>query len=322
MKVLVTGATGFIGGHLTERLVREGFLVRALVRPATDTRFLRRLDVELARGDLEDPGSLEPAVADCEIVFHLAAARAAGGVGHSGRRETDVEGTERLARLAARAGARFVFASSRGVHGATEGVLDERTPLAPNTHYRRTKVEAEACLARCVERNGLRLVVLRLPSVIGPGGRGWLGLFRAVGTGRFRTIGGGRNLIHPCPVDDAVKALLLGGQVPGVDGETYLFSGRDSIPLRAFLESIARHLGVSLSPVRLPRAPYLGARKVWAWRDRALGRPARLSPYEIFLVGYEIDHRKARSELGYDPTSSLDDAIHRSVDWFREEGLL
>lgn len=322
MKVLVTGATGFIGRHLTERLVQEGLLVRALVRPATRSGPLEELGVELARGDLEDPSTLPPAVAGCEIVFHLAAARAAHGAGHSGRRETDVDGTERLARLAGSAGARFVFASSRGVYGATGGVLDERTPLAPNTRYRRGKVEAEAALARCVERDGLRLVVLRLPSVVGPGSRSWLGLFRAIGTGRFRMIGSGRNRLHPCPIDDVVSGLLLAGRVPGVEGKTYLISGRSSVSLRAFLESIARSMGVSLSPVRLPRAPYRVARKVSAWRDRALGRPTRLSPYEMFLVSYEIDDRTARRELGYDPTSSLDGAIRQSVEWLRTEGLL
>lgn len=322
MRALVVGASGFLGSHLTERLMNDGADVRALVRAGSDTTHLESLDVQRFTGDLEDPESLGPAVSGCDVVFHLAAARGAGGVGHSGRRATDVEGTEHLALATAREGARLVFASSRGVHGAVRGTIDEETPLAPNTFYRRSKVEAERRLAALMEARSLRLVILRVPSVIGSRARSWLGLYRAIGKGRFRSIGSGRNRIHPCPVEDVAEAFVLAARAPGSEGETFVISGRETVDLRGFLGSIASALGVTLSRVWVPLTPYRAARALRQTVDRALGRPIQQSSYEMFLTSYEIDFSKARRELGFDPTVSLDEAIRQTADWYRSEGML
>lgn len=315
------GASGFIGGHLTERLVNEGVDVRALVRAGSDTSHLETLDVERFTGDLESAESLGPAVKGCDVVFHLAAARA-GWTGHSGRRATDVEGTENLALAAAREGVRLVFASSRGVYGATRGMINEETPLAPNTFYRRGKLEAERRLKVLAANRSLRLIVLRVPSVIGVRARSWLGLYRAIGRGRFRLIGSGRNRQHPCPVEDVVQAFVLAGRAKVKESETFVIGGREVVDLRGFIGSIGSALGVRLSRVWLPVTPYRTAYALRRAVDRALGRPAQDSPYEMFFTSYEIDFSKARRELGYDPTGSLDEAIRRTADWYKSQSLL
>lgn len=201
-------------------------------------------------------------------------------------------------------------------------MLTEDTPPAPNTAYRRAKREAELRLAELREETGLRLVILRVPSVIGPGGRSWLDLFRAVGAGGFRIIGAGRNPIHPCPVEDVVSAMRLAGDSQGCEGETYIFSGRESMLLGAFLAAIGRAVGVPLSRVRLPAAPYRALLALRRAVDRAGGRAAELSAYEMFLSGYEIDNARARRDLGYEPTHSLEDSISATAAWYRAEGLL
>ncbi|HET9480830.1 MAG TPA: NAD-dependent epimerase/dehydratase family protein [Candidatus Polarisedimenticolia bacterium] len=318
MRALVVGASGFIGGHLVERLVDEGADVRAFVRDERDTSHLA-FDVQRYVGDLEDAESVAPAVRGRDVVFHLAAARAECGPGHSGRPATDVVGTENLARAAAREGARLVFASSRGVHGNVRGIIDEKTPLAPDTLYRLSKVEAERRLRALAADGALRLVILRLPSTIGPRARSWLGLYRAVGRGRFRLIGSGRNRLHPCPVEDVVEAFVLAARSSGREGETYIISGRESVALRDFIESIAAALEVRISRLRLPLAPFRAASALRRGVDRELGGP---STYEMFLTSYEIDFSKARRELGYEPSGSLRHAIRRTADWYRSEGLL
>jgi nucleoside-diphosphate-sugar epimerase len=302
--------------------VKDGADVRALVRAGSDTSYLEKLGVQRFTGDMEDRESLGPAVNGCDVVFHLAAARGAGGVGHSGRRATDVEGTEHLALAAAREGARFVFASSRGVHGAYQGIIDEETPLAPNTFYRRGKAEAEHRLAALAASGSLRLIVLRVPSVIGSRARSWLGLFRAIGKGRFRMMGSGRNRMHPCPVEDVAQAFVLAARAPDSAGETFVIGGREVVDCRDFLESIGSALGVTLSRLRLPATPYRAAQAFRETVDRALSRPVQQSAYELFFTSYEIDFSKARRELGYDPTGSLDEAIRQTADWYRSEGLL
>lgn len=300
----------------------EGLHVRAFVRAGSDTSHLEMLGVQRFTGDLEDPESLEPAVSGCDVVFHLAAARGPGGTGHSGDRATDVEGTENLALATAREGARLVFASSRGVYGAAQGTIKEETPLSPNTFYRRSKVEAERRLAGVAEHRSLRLIILRVPSVIGSRARSWLGLYQAIGKGGFRLIGSGRNRQHPCPVEDVVQAFVLAGRAMGRDGETFVISGRDVVDVRGFLGSIGSALGVTLSRVWLPVTPYRAVQALRRTVDRALGKPASPSPYEMFFTSYEIDFSKARRELGYEPTGSLDGAIRQTADWYRRVGLL
>lgn len=322
MNALLVGASGFIGSHLAELLVREGVHVRALVRAGSDTSHLERLGVERSMGDLRDPESLQAAVRGRDVVFHLAAARGAGGVGHSGASASDVEGTAHLARATAREGARLVFASSRGVHGATTGIINEETPLAPDTFYRRSKAEAEGRLAAIAKHEPLRLVVLRVPSVIGARARSWLGLYRAIGKGRFRMIGSGRNRTHPCPVEDVARAFVLAGRAPGCDGNTFIIGGREVVELRDFLGEIAAALGVRLSRVWLPAAPYRAAQALRRRIHGARGHPIPASPYEIFFSSYEIDFRKARRELGYHPQGSLNEAVLRTAEWYRSEGLL
>lgn len=317
MNALVTGATGFVGGHLCERLVRTGANVRALARVESDTTRLPR-EVEVVRGDLEDHPSLSGLMEGRDVVFHLAAARSPGTYGHTGRRETDVEGTASLAELAAEGRARFVFASSRGVHGAVDGILDAQTPVQPNTPYRRVKAEAEQALSSLASRANLEHVTLRIPSVVGRGAYGWLGLYKALATGRFRLIGSGRNRVHPCPVEDVVQALLLAGTANDVGGEIFIFSGCETASLREFIELMAGSLDASIARVGIPSFPY---------RLRgSLGRFGRtdtgLSPYEMFLVSYEIDNDAARAGLGYDPRVRLADAVQSMTSWYRETGLL
>jgi nucleoside-diphosphate-sugar epimerase len=299
--------------------------VRALVRPTSEVGVLERAGVELVQGDLLDGSTLERAVERSDVVFHLGAATALDRMTWAEYVEVNEGGTARLARAAAKSGVgRFVLGSSRGVHGLLKGgVLSESTPTAPNTPYRESKLRAERAVAACDAEHGLPFVTLRLPSMIGPRAKSWLGLFRAVSGGGFRLIGRGRNRVHLCPVEDAVDVLVRAAQTEGIEGQTYVFSGRESTSLRGFLELIARELGVTLSSVSLPSAPY----RVAEWlRGRALtalrGHDPLSSRYELFFASSEIDNTKARADLGYDPQVSLADAVRGTAVWYRQTGLL
>ena len=206
---LITGASGFVGGHLAERLSGQGWRVRALVRASSDTARLRALGAELATGSLDDAEAIAAAADGADTVFHLAARTTAPSAAEFHR--ANVEGTRNVARAAARAGTRprrLVYLSSYAacgpsVNGRPRG-MDE-TP-APLTAYGRTKLEGEAA-AREAEAAGVELLVLRAPSVYGPGDRAFLPVFRLARRALAPIPTGPVRRLHMVYVHDLVLAL-------------------------------------------------------------------------------------------------------------------
>ncbi|HNG93664.1 MAG TPA: NAD-dependent epimerase/dehydratase family protein, partial [Acidobacteriota bacterium] len=119
MKILVTGATGFVGRYVTEQLVQEGHQVRALVRPSTDSAWLQALGVQCVTGTLTNLDSLQAAIDGCQLIYHLAALTSRQNRTASDLWQVNVEGTRNLAQAAAQASVRrLVYVSTLGVHGS------------------------------------------------------------------------------------------------------------------------------------------------------------------------------------------------------------
>jgi dihydroflavonol-4-reductase len=220
--VLITGATGFIGSHLAERLVAEGACVRVLVRDPQ--KLLPSLSgrVEAARGDLLQPDSLAAATRDCEFVFHVAA-----WLGQPNRREmayaSNVTATEELAGAARAAGVRrFVSTSSIAVYGPVlEGIVDETWPHSAVYLYGETKSLGERA-AFAAQTDRFEVTVIRPAEVYGPRGGAWTTLpVKLVQRGMPALIGGGRGLAHPVYVENLVEAYLLAVQRDAASGEAF-----------------------------------------------------------------------------------------------------
>jgi len=213
---LITGASGFVGGHLAERLSGQGWHVRALVRGSSDTARLRALGAELATGSLDDADAIVAAADGADTVFHLAARTTAPSAAEFHR--ANVEGTRNVARAAARAGTRprrLVYLSSYAacgpsVNGRPRGM--EETP-APLTAYGRTKLEGEAA-AREAEAAGVELLVLRAPSVYGPGDRAFLPVYRLARRALAPIPTGPVRRLHMVYVHDLVLALANAADAP------------------------------------------------------------------------------------------------------------
>ncbi|MDO9581972.1 MAG: NAD(P)-dependent oxidoreductase [Desulfomicrobium sp.] len=201
-KILVTGATGFIGLELARHLSSEGLRPRLLVRRPDRAVLLHGLDAEVVPGDLEDQASLDRAVRGVDTVIHL------GGRALFERYElvqgTLVQGSAALMRAAQEAGVRsFVFASSLLVYASNPHPIDATTPLEPLGGYGRAKAEAEDLLTKLAARNGLRLAILRLPHVYGPTSL----LFDQIRSGWMFQPGPGANIYSHMHVHDAARLL-------------------------------------------------------------------------------------------------------------------
>jgi dihydroflavonol-4-reductase len=325
MKVLVTGATGFIGSHLLHRLLARGDRVRVLVRSERDASELAVLGAETVRGDVRDPSAVAEAVADREIVYHLAKAHSSST--RSTTQSVNVGATAILARAVEQSGvARLVHASSAAVYGSMTAnqPLREDCPLRPQSQYARSKSLAEEILRSEYLRVGLPVVLARISSVLGPGALRWRSLFEAIAQKRFWSPGPGTNHHHLVDVSDIVEGVLLCGRTPGVEGRAYNLAGSESVTLQELIQLIARELDMPAGPRRtIPAGPLL----LYQWLNDSLGKVAglklpRADGISTLMNNRILDISRARQELGYHPSVGVVDAIHRTAEWYRMQGYL
>ena len=327
MKILVTGATGFIGCHLVERLTAAGEQVRALVLPTRNSAWLDSVGVEVLRGDIGDTQAIERAADKCEIVFHLAAKTESVRVlSRHDVHVTNVQGTENVARAVVRAGAgRLVFCSSVAVYGriAKNQMIDENTETNPDSPYGESKVLGEQVVLSARQRSGLPVVVARISTVWGPGTTSWLGLFQSIASGHFRLIGNGTNHHHIADVSDVVEGLLLCASVKGVEGRTYILAGSESVQLTRLVEMIGEEVGMTRFTAALPAAPLQVYRVLDKMAVALIGHKLpRADRLALFLGDRTFDISRARQELSYVPRISAKDTIRRMAEWFRVQGYL
>jgi len=323
-RIVITGATGFVGTHLVHRMQTLGAEVRVLVRPDGDVARLRGKKIEFFYGDLSDAASLAGLCKDTDQIFHLAATQQ---FGLSGDRffDINVAGTQRLLDQAIQNGVRrVVLVSSGGIHRNDSGEpVREASPFRETNIYFKSKIEAEA-IARDLFRNDAgRLTVVRPGAVYGPGDFRLLKLFRAVTRGRFIMIGTGDTRVHPVYIDDLIDGLLRAGSDMG-RGETFLLSGPDILRLREWVGVIARVAGKTPPRWTIPAGPVSMA----ATLCESLCRPFGIvPPLNRRRLGFFLNHRsydltKARDLLGYAPRISVEEGTRRTLGWYKSNGWL
>lgn len=262
-RVLVTGATGFLGYEVAQALAHAGARPRLMVRRPERGRLLSPLDAERVHANLLSPASLERAVEGVDTVFHLAAR--ATFESYDRLRPTIVDGSAALMRAAARAGVqRFVFASSMLVYGDQQTPIDETTPARPEIGYGRAKVEAEEALRREAP-DAMKLAILRLPHVYGA--RSFL--FDQLKARFLPFPGDGTNVYSHLHAEDAAQLLLAvaargwTGTSPVADEEPTTWNGFFAV-LEAHFPAI-RLLRIP-APIAIAGATLLET--ALAWRNK------------------------------------------------------
>jgi 2-alkyl-3-oxoalkanoate reductase len=322
--VLVTGAAGFVGGHVTELLQSLGARPRAFVHPEDSTERLEQAGVELYRGDVADGAAVRGAVTGVEVILHCAARVGSWGPPADYER-TNVRALETLVRMAVAAGVkRIVHVSSITVHGNDlGGAGDESAPLReePNP-YSRSKVAGERLLARMISEEGAPVTVVRPGWVYGPRDQaGFARLARRIEQQRMMLVGSGENHVPLIYVRDVARGVVLASEAERAEGRCYLLVNDEPVTQRDFISAIAEALGAPL-PTR--RIPYELAMSIGAAAER-LGRLLRSrEPPPVMRCGMQMlggENRfsigRARQELGFAPLVDLAEGVRRSVDWYR-----
>ena len=323
MKVLVSGANGFVGSHVAERLAAQGVELRLMLRRSSDVRYLEGLDYERVNVDLRDPASLVEACEGVDAVVHLAVQTLAPT--ESQYQQINALGTANLVHAARSAGVRrFVYISSLAAQGPNpdrETLMPD--PPAPVSAYGRSKLAGEHAVLAA--RPDIEVAIVRLSAVYGQRDKALLPMYRMGKLGFIPVYGDGENLLSWLHVYDAAEAIVSTtlGQTPS--GAIYTVSDGGFYTWKELVASFGRAWG------RTPRIIY-GPPVLFRIAGSAGGLVQMLTRKGLSLQTDQIRHMQARyficdnaaitRDLGWTPKIDLDAGFAQTIAWCREQGLL
>jgi nucleoside-diphosphate-sugar epimerase len=319
--VLVTGGSGFVGSHLVERLVAEGYRVRCLVRRTSSRAWLPTGQGELVYGELAENAGLREAVAGVGLVFHVAGVTKA--LRPSDYYRGNVQATAHLVRALEESGhtaVRFVHVSSLAAAGPSpDGApVTEEAPPRPLTHYGRSKLEAE----RILDGSPLRpnAIVVRPAVVYGPRDTDVLKLFQAAGRGWLFRAGPRHASVSVVHVHDVVEALLAAGRSSRGEARAYFIANPGPVSWEEFAQTIGDALGRRVRVVPVPRPLAWTAGLAAEMVSRLRGQPSILSREKIREAQcrhWACSTVRAQHELGFTAKKTLREGVSETLDWYR-----
>ncbi len=322
MRAFITGASGFIGTHLLNELLRRGWEVRVIIHkhplpPAPG--------LEAVSGDLSDRAGLQKSLKKTDVVFHLASALGSSLISNGEFQATNAGGTQSVLKAASEARVRTVIHfSSAGVLGHVPGMrpVNESYPPHPLDAYDRSKLEGER-IALDFGRRGLDVRIIRPGWVYGPGDRRTLKLIRAVARKRILMVSQGDALQSPVYIDDLIKGTLRCLE-KGRRAEVYNLAGPEILAIKDMIRLIAEAAGVKPPRLRLPLGPAAAAASILDKTFRLFKKEAPLTPSRLafFIRSKPMDIRKAVRELGYSPRVDFAQGMAQTVAWYRDKGWL
>lgn len=326
MKVALTGASGYTGGHILRRLLLRGDRVRALVRQGSVTPDLLSSGAEVVQGAFDNVEAARRLVEGCDAVMHIAAVYRTAGHKDSYYREVNVEGTRKLLLAAVGAGVRrFVHTSTVGVHGDVKNPpADEDAELSPSDIYQETKAEAEAMAREFGRAHGLEVAIVRPGAIYGPGETRLLKVFKSIARGRYAVVGTGTPHYHLAYIDDLVDGFLLALDRKEAASETFIIAGPQSISQDDLAREIAKATGGSVWPFHIPAWPIqrLGDVVEAICIPLGLEPPLHRRRVDFWVKNRSFSIAKARRLLGYEPKVDVVEGIRRTAAWYREHGWL
>ena len=328
-RLLITGASGFIGCELAQLATRRGHQITAVsaVNNEVEQGRCKRLltaGIEVVVASLEDQATLAAALRGQDAVIHLAAAQHEAEAAEKHFYRINVEGTRLLLQLAVEGGVRrFVHGSTIGVYGAAyTQILDEASPLAPNNPYGRTKAEAEV-VARGFNAQ-IPVCIARISETYGPGDMRLLKLFRAVQRGRYLTIGDGRNLHQLIYVDDLARGLLAAAEGANAAGATVILAGTETLTTDEMVAAIGAAVDRLRPPWHVPLWPFNAA----AFLFERIMPPLGMRPIlhqrrlDFFRKSFRFSTITAERLLGFRAETTFAEGACRTAQWYRAQQLL
>ncbi len=326
MKALVTGATGFIGSHLVERLLEKNYAVRCLVRTTSDLRWLKDLNIEYVYGDLFDQHALRGAVDGVDYVFHSAGLTKAKTKEEYYR--ANATGTANVLKAVVAMNAklnRFLLMSSQTAVGpsSSKTPITEDTPPRPITTYGKSKLKAEQ---ECLNvRDSVPVTIIRPPAVYGPRDKDVFEFFRTMSRGLQPMVGLHEKFVSLIHVRDLVRGIMMAAESEAAAGGIYFISSSEISGWRE-VGDITRQI-LNRKSVRI-RIPEFGVYIVAAIAEffSLFSRRAALINIEkardMVQDYWTCDSSRAKRDFGFEQEISLEEGIRDTVQWYRSQGWL
>lgn len=326
MKVLITGATGFLGSHVAEELLRRGHTVRALVRRSSKVELLTKLGVELAYANLEKGEGLDDALAGVDAVVHSAGLVKARSPEEF--YEVNVQGTINLLQAAQNKTeplARFLYISSLAAHGFSDtktprGTYDEPRPV---TNYGRSKLQGEQ--ATVTAKDTLSVAVLRPPAIYGPRDTEMFAFFQMISKRVMSFLGNADHQFSLIYVEDCARAAadILESSVPS--GRIYFVEDGAAHSQREFADAVSNALGVKPLKLTVPMAVIGGAAVFSELYGKVAGKAMMLTRDKINELGHPYlvcQSDDIRRDLGWAPRVPLADGVRTAAKWYRDNNWI
>jgi len=314
MKVLVTGATGFIGSHLCEELIKRGYSVTCLVRETSNLSWIEDLDLKLVKGDCTDRESLLNALHDFDYVLHLA------GLTKSGSDDAffsiNTTGTANLIEAVAEKNPqlkRFVYMSSLSAVGPSKNgtPVDEHAQPSPVSSYGKSKLEGEKAILKY--KDTIPVTILRPAAVYGPRDKDFLVLFKMVKKGIFPDWG--KSYYSFLYIDDLIQGIILCAESKGAEGKTYFLSENTFHSNEEVMIVISSALNTKARRLRIPKFVIPFCSFIGEKTNAEIINKDKMK--EFSHLNWTCDARKVKEEIGFLPRVVIRDGMKWTADWYR-----
>ncbi len=324
MKIFVTGATGFIGKILVQRLLKEGHEVHALYRNPSKQEKNTARNLHYIEGDILDEPSLKRGMQNCEVVFHLAAFAKLWDKDPESWKRINIDGTDHVIKQAKLAGVeRCIITSTAGVFGPSiDGIVTEETKRTVPflTPYEKTKAISEENARKAASRY-FEVIIVNPTRVYGPGelseSNGVTRMVKMYVQGGYKVIpGNGKSIGNYVFVDDVINGHILALKY-GINKESYLLGGENA-DFNTFFQSLAEVSEIHKNMIHVPTSLLGIAASSFELWTKLSGQPPLITKQwlERFMYNWNVSSHKAIQGLGYQPTS-LKVGLQKTVSWLK-----
>lgn len=328
MKVLVTGATGFIGSHVADKLLAKGYYVRCIARKTSNLRWLDGKNFEIVEASLDNPESLIKAVEGVDYVYHVAGLTFARNYEEflKGNRDATANLISVVEKHAPNI-KRFLFVSSQTVAGPAKSLyepVDETTPRNPITSYGRSKKEAEDVVLSYKDK--IPFTILRAPAVYGPRDTAIYDIFRTVKMGLGTMVGFRDKYISLIHSEDLSRGIIEAAESEKTKDEIYFVSSEEFYTWKQLINIIAEKMNKKfVLKIRLPHFIVLTVAAISEFLGKFSDKPPVFN-YEKgidFIQDYWIcSTEKAKRDFGYRQMMSIEDGMQNTIEWYKQNKWL